>query len=183
MVGAMARLVVIAGPDLGKTFELSDTQILGRDRDATFPLADNGTSRKHIRVSRSTDGYSVIDLESKNGTWVNGDRISRSSLSEGDVIVIGETHLRIEDVRVTPSAVPPPRPSPQGSQGVEVRTAAGKIGEKALTSKKAPGHGTLDVDLSQYSPMVRWLVILGVASVVLLIAWLAWKAGGGTMPS
>lgn len=179
----MARLVVIAGPDLGKTFELSDTQVLGRDRDATFPLADNGTSRKHIRVWRSSDGYSVIDLESKNGTWVNGERISRAALSEGDVIVIGETHLRIEGAAVIPAPKSPTRPTTAGTGGVEVRTAAGKISEKAITAKKERADGALDIDISQYGPMVRWFIYLGITVLIAAIVWIAWKFGGGTMPT
>lgn len=177
----MPRLVVTAGPDAGTTFELTDTAVLGRDRDATFPLADQGTSRKHVRIWRSPEGWSAIDLGSKNGTYVNGEPVTRAALKEGDVIMIGATRMRIEGVVDMPQAAAP-RAATATGDGVEVRTAAGKIGDKALTSKKPRSDGALDVDLSQYPWWIRAAIVLGVLAVVGGIAWLAWKAGGGTMP-
>lgn len=89
---ARPMLVVESGPDLGREFVLQPGETgVGRGIDNDIILTDVSVSRKHMRVLRDDDGITVIDLGSGNGTTVNGRRVHRSFLGEGDRVEIGET--------------------------------------------------------------------------------------------
>lgn len=93
-----AYLVVARGSDRGQEFPLwGEVITIGRaSRDATWEirLTDRSVSRPHARLERRSDGYYLIDLESVNGTSLNGARVQGPApLGDGDVIGVGETHL------------------------------------------------------------------------------------------
>jgi len=90
----MPRLVVLQGPDKGKTFYTGDEPVvLGRSSEHT-PLTDNTISRRHAEL-RLVDGTWLIeDQGSSNGTYVNGVRITKPErLKWGDQIRLGSTLL------------------------------------------------------------------------------------------
>ena len=95
------RLVVTRSTVLsaGSTFEAGPVPTtIGRASDNGIALADDDyASGYHARVESGLDGISVVDLNSTNGTFVNGERISgRRRLEEGDILQIGDTELRLE---------------------------------------------------------------------------------------
>ncbi|MEE9212285.1 MAG: ATPase, T2SS/T4P/T4SS family [Phycisphaeraceae bacterium] len=67
---------------------------IGRHSDNVVVLADTLASRRHCVIERCEDGYRVRDLGSRNGTLVNGDRITTTTLSSGDTITIGNTEIQ-----------------------------------------------------------------------------------------
>ncbi len=67
--------------------------VIGRDETANFCVESSRVSRKHVLVDRNDDGYVLRDLESTNGTYVNGKRITEIPLTDGDVIVIADFEL------------------------------------------------------------------------------------------
>jgi len=69
---------------------------IGRDPDNDLPLEDNRLSRHHCRIIRTPEGIVVEDLESRNGTFVNGVPTRRHLLSAGDTVMIGGTPLSVE---------------------------------------------------------------------------------------
>jgi len=64
--------------------------VMGRGPECQLQLSDYGISRNHAKVVRSDGQYVVIDLNSRNGTRVNGARISQAVLSDGDEITLGK---------------------------------------------------------------------------------------------
>ncbi|MCA9654304.1 MAG: FHA domain-containing protein [Myxococcales bacterium] len=85
-----ALLVVLVGPDAGKRIAVGDGVIIGRDVDGRGLILDEGVSRRHMRISRQSDGTSLVeDLGSRNGTFVNGQRIEAAPLQSGDKIAVG----------------------------------------------------------------------------------------------
>lgn len=58
-------------------------------------LADDAISQTHVIVFCDDAGISVVDVASKNGTWVNGDRVLESLLVDGDLLRVGETRLQL----------------------------------------------------------------------------------------
>ena len=90
-----AMLLVQRGPDSGARFLLdSDAVSVGRHPDSDIFLDDISVSRRHGTFTRGGAGYSVADLGSLNGTYVNRDRIdSEVALSGGDEVQIGKYRL------------------------------------------------------------------------------------------
>jgi pSer/pThr/pTyr-binding forkhead associated (FHA) protein len=96
-----ARLTVVASPSLeqGSGLEVGPVAItLGRADDNSAPLPkDDYASSHHARVEAGRDGVWIVDLDSTNGTWVNGERLAgRRKLHGGDVVRVGQTELRFE---------------------------------------------------------------------------------------
>lgn len=86
----------------GQVYQLSQRQTLvGRSRRCAIILSSRLASREHCVLERSGAALTLIELGSKNGTWVNGERVARRrQLATGDEIRIGSDHLEvIESVR------------------------------------------------------------------------------------
>lgn len=112
------RLLVTAGPDRGRVFELGkdDEFLIGRSKATPTRLADPHVSRVHCQLHRAGDQFTLADNDSASGTFVNGQRVTEHRLRPGDVIAIGETQLVFEDQDVIePKTLPPdgrtPRPA------------------------------------------------------------------------
>jgi serine phosphatase RsbU (regulator of sigma subunit) len=98
----MACLVGIAGPVAGRHFTLEDHEYtLGRGSSATIRLTDPGVSRRHARLVKVTGSHEVEDLESFNGTYVNGSRVQRERLKDGDEVRICHDVFRYDADEVT----------------------------------------------------------------------------------
>jgi pSer/pThr/pTyr-binding forkhead associated (FHA) protein len=96
----MPRLVIRQGARKGAEFEVGADNpliVIGRKGTCAIQILDQKASREHAEV-RFEDGRLVLrDLESRNGTWLNGDRVdSPRQLRAGDRIRIGDTLLEVE---------------------------------------------------------------------------------------
>ena len=89
------RVVVIAGPLKDSVFELGEGEELsvGRDSTNSVRLADSSLSRRHCLIRRADDRVLLTDLESLNGTFVNGRPVREHTLADGDLIGIGDSRL------------------------------------------------------------------------------------------
>ena len=95
--GAGPRIVIVAGPHAGNTFALGTMAVIGRDPQSDVPLSnDTKTSRRHARLLREGTAYIIEDTGSTNGTFVNGQKVTRQALAPGDTVLVGSTALRIE---------------------------------------------------------------------------------------
>jgi pSer/pThr/pTyr-binding forkhead associated (FHA) protein len=65
--------------------------VIGRSPDCDVEIESNEVSREHAELSRGRAGWVVADLESRNGTFVNSERIERCAVIAGDVVRLGET--------------------------------------------------------------------------------------------
>lgn len=70
---------------------------IGRGRENSIVLDDMLVSRHHVRITADADGLILEDLGSRNGTYVNGRRVERTHLSEGDRIGIGAATFEVRD--------------------------------------------------------------------------------------
>ena len=91
------NMVIITGPSSGKKIPLLPmTMSIGREHDNNIELKDPDVGRYHARILYDRGRFVLEDLESSNGTWLNGEKISEAGLKNGDRIKIGETELAID---------------------------------------------------------------------------------------
>ena len=90
----MASLFVIQGRDQGSRFHLEEAaHSIGRTQANSIRLHDTEVSRNHAELVRRGDTYSVRDLGSSNGTFVNGRLITEHELTSGDQVQVGRSLL------------------------------------------------------------------------------------------
>jgi signal transduction histidine kinase len=82
-------LVLIAGGPLGQSFPLGPSTVIGRGPEATIRIDDGEVSRTHVRITERDGRLLLEDLESRNGTFLNGAPVSRATLTFGDRIQMG----------------------------------------------------------------------------------------------
>ena len=98
-----AFIVMGSGEDRQRV-PVGSSLIVGRASHSGCVIKDTAASRQHLEIRRTGDGYLCRDLDSRNGTTVNGARTSSCQLRDGDRILIGETLLRFElEAERTPS--------------------------------------------------------------------------------
>lgn len=83
-------LVVIRGANAGSRFAVAPGTTIGRHPDSVIFLDDVTVSRRHAEIVEDPGGLAIVDSGSLNGTYLNGDRIERHVLSEGDQVQIGK---------------------------------------------------------------------------------------------
>lgn len=93
--GVFHLLVHVQGTEMGRVRPLETEQILiGRSGDAAVVVNDDGVSRRHARMNLEGRTYVITDLNSANGTWVQGARLTEPRrLEDGDRIQLGPTLL------------------------------------------------------------------------------------------
>ncbi len=91
-------LLGVQGLAAGSTFALTGGDVtVGRDGDNEIVLAENTVSRRHARLLRDSLGqFTLTDLGSANGVYINGTRVQRAILSAGDEIKIGDNYFRFQ---------------------------------------------------------------------------------------
>ena len=88
-----ARLVLKTGAQT-RSFPLSmETQTIGRSPKNNIVITDPVVSTFHARIDRARDGFTVVDLTSTNGTFLNGKRIAEALLKPGDEVQVGSVKL------------------------------------------------------------------------------------------
>lgn len=92
------RLAVVAGPDRGMEAALGDGGHIGRQEGNELRLSDLKVSRRHARIERRSEGWTLVDLQSTNGTAVNGERVEAHRLAVGDTIEIGNTRIEVREL-------------------------------------------------------------------------------------
>jgi len=93
--GVVHHLIIVTGKNTGVYLPVPEgkTIIIGRGDDCDVRLADPMTSRHHCELKGTPKFCVLSDLESANGTFVNGSKITNKQLTRGDTIEVGGTKL------------------------------------------------------------------------------------------
>lgn len=98
----MASLRIIGDDGSERVVELRDRKLQigrGRDNDIVLPDSQKGVSRTHAELRFENGRYILVDLQSQNGTWLNGQRIERAEVPPDAEITVGEYRLRFQQTR------------------------------------------------------------------------------------
>jgi pSer/pThr/pTyr-binding forkhead associated (FHA) protein len=95
----MARLVILSEGLTGKAYELAvEKTTIGRVDDNTFPIAEASVSSHHCEILLRGSDVIVHDLNSTNGTFINGHQITgEAPLKGGQILRLGQVEMRLED--------------------------------------------------------------------------------------
>jgi pSer/pThr/pTyr-binding forkhead associated (FHA) protein len=99
-------LEALNGPLAGSVFVIENRAIIGRDADVDIQLVQKGVSRQHaVVLTNDSDSYFLMDLASKNGTFLGDESIGRQELKPGDRFRIGETDFLFREGDAPPMSV------------------------------------------------------------------------------
>jgi serine/threonine protein kinase len=140
------QLLVISGPDQGRSFALIEGQplVIGRGEAATARLSDAHVSRRHCQAIVEEGRFFVEDAGSSGGTLVNGQPITKQEICPGDVVRIGGTELRFllegnpDASTLIQPAVAPAKPKPRVTPLTEM--VGRKIGCYQIQERLATGQ-------------------------------------------
>ena len=100
-------LIPFSGSERRIPVQLGDCTTIGRDATCAISVRDSYASGRHARIDRKPGGWTLRDLNSRNGLFLNGSRVVEAPLSANDKIRIGETVFVFSDT----SSAPPPMTS------------------------------------------------------------------------
>src|SRR5437773_7174711 len=143
---AEVTIQILDGVDRGKMFHRMATPIsIGREEGNSVQLNDERVSRYHAKIQEDQGQLVLTDLESTNGTRVNGEPVPLTILRVGDRIALGRSVLLVgspEQIDKIMGTAPPP-PSPLGGQTMNL---ADQVGDK---THQAPASQELNSDLNR----------------------------------
>ena len=201
MAGAQYRLVVRQGPNTGQIFGLDKSEIsIGRDIDNDIVINDAEVSRKHARLTLEGDRYKIEDLNSTNGTYIDGQRlIGPHVMAIGEIIMFGDNVGVIFDGEPASTDVTVQSPIDLGMTPVSAIPAPVESYEKPvlppvpqMSNFPIPQQATPEVQPEQpvetdKKPINSWLlagcgcllVIVVLVIALLVIIDQPWSPGGG----
>jgi hypothetical protein len=145
-----ARLFVLAGPDVARTFDVAERAVLGRAEECEVRLQHRSVSRRHARIARQGPLWFLEDLGSTNGVVKDGQKIERVELRDGDEFELGDLPLRF---RLVPSG---PAEAGQAGEPGEIQFArasavpARPAAQPAPRARPAPGPiGVREIQLEE----------------------------------
>src|SRR5262249_31578758 len=104
----MAKLVLLSAGMTGRTHELKvDKTTIGRVEDNTCEIAEPSVSSHHCEILLRGSDVVVRDLNSTNGTFINGEKVSETVIKPGQVLRLGQIEMRLETEASAPSAAMP----------------------------------------------------------------------------
>ncbi len=126
--------LVLVSPEGDRRFALphETTQVAGRELSCALPILDPRVSRRHAEVRASESSVEIKDLGSRNGTWINGERVDEGVAAPGDVVAFGGVTFLV--VTAAEAATPRvPYPSSTASSPTIVRERSMPQRDLALT--------------------------------------------------
>ena len=108
----MAKLVILNQGMTGRAHDLNvDRTTVGRVEDNAFQIAEPSVSSHHCEIQLRGSDVMVHDLNSTNGTFINGEKITETVLKPGQTLRLGNVELRLEAEGQTALPIPPAAPA------------------------------------------------------------------------
>src|SRR5437016_6370426 len=109
----MAKLVLLSPGMTGRIHDLKvDKTTIGRVEDNTFQIAEPSVSSHHCEVLLRGSEVVVRDLNSTNGTFINGEKVTETVIKPGQVLRLGQIEIRLETEASGAASAPPPAAAP-----------------------------------------------------------------------
>jgi pSer/pThr/pTyr-binding forkhead associated (FHA) protein len=175
----MAKLVILTQGLNGRAHELNvDRTTIGRVEDNLFQIAESSVSSHHCEVLLRGSDVVIKDLNSTNGTFINGEQITESVLKPGQTLRLGQVELKLETEKAAsaPASAPAtaPAPGPAKKQGEATMVIPRGVSLSELEGGGRPPGFDTSKEFSKKRNRVGiyfWIGvgILGIIIVVLLL--------------
>jgi hypothetical protein len=168
------HIIGLRGLLTGQRFALGEAPLsFGRSAASTVVLAERQASRQHAELRREAAGYMLYDRDSRNGTFVNGERITARLLQPGDQIAIGDEVFGFETAAMaaasTASAPAEPSDAPP-APGAPVRRRAHSHKPMPRYGIRCPSCGRVIEPHHQHCPWDGALLANGQTAAVAAVA-------------
>jgi pSer/pThr/pTyr-binding forkhead associated (FHA) protein len=170
----MAKLVVLSAGLAGRTQELSaDKVTIGRVEDNTFQIAEPSVSSHHCEVFLRGSEVVVKDLNSTNGTFINGEKMTEAVLKPGQTLRLGQIEMKLEaEGAPAASAAPAPIAPSSASQKKTLDQTVVMRGVSLNELEQGPrttGFDTASRAFSKKSNKTnQWFLIGGIIAIVVI---------------
>ena len=161
----MAKLVLLSAGMTGRTHELkAEKTTVGRVEDNSFQIAEPSVSSHHCEVMLRGNDIIVKDLNSTNGTFINGEKVTEGPLKAGQILRLGQIEMRLE------TDAPPPSPKKLEQTMVMQRGVnLSELDQAARGPFDTKGTGFSKKDNKVNTIVITVCVVLGVVIAGLLI--------------
>lgn len=164
----MPRLVAQSPEFSGTSFELSGPELtVGRLEDNAISLAHASVSGHHAVLSLDEQDYVLKDLDSTNGTRVNGEKVTSQKLRRNDMVRLGNIELLYDSEHA-----PPGRPMPSLSERVNLAECATKGHPTDFINASPIKKRERGMEKSRWPLVIALLVVFAIAGM----AYFAWVA-------
>ncbi len=182
----MARLVVLNAGMAGRSHELKvDRTTVGRMEDNAFQIPEPSVSSHHCEVLLQGNEVIVKDLNSTNGSYINGEKIAEGVLKPGQTLRLGQIELRLETggaaatgTAAPGSAAPAPAPTKKVADQTLVMNRGVNLSELDQAAR-TPGFDTKSAGFSKKdnsANKIFWIVAGGVGLVILVLLVVVFSA-------
>ncbi|MGA2280451.1 MAG: FHA domain-containing protein [Verrucomicrobiota bacterium] len=184
----MAKLVILTQGLNGRAHELNvDRTTIGRVEDNLFQIAEPSVSSHHCEVLLRGSDVVIKDLNSTNGTFINGEQITESVLKPGQTLRLGQIELKLENGKAAsapasaPATTPAPGPAKKQAEATMVIPRGVSLSELEGVGRP-PGFDT-SKEFSKKRNRGGIYFWIGVGIVVIIIvvllymAWISIKSG------
>jgi pSer/pThr/pTyr-binding forkhead associated (FHA) protein len=162
----MPKLVLLSAGMTGRTHDLkAEKTTVGRVEDNSFQIAEPSVSSHHCEVLVHGNDVIVKDLNSTNGTFINGEKISESSIKPGQILRLGQIEMRLETDTAPASSKKPLDQTMVMQRGVSLTEL--ETGARRGFDTKGTGFAKKDNKVNKI--VITVCVILGVVIVILLL--------------
>jgi pSer/pThr/pTyr-binding forkhead associated (FHA) protein len=168
----MAKLVILSQGMTGRSHELkADKTTIGRVDDNTFPITEASVSSHHCEVMLRGSDVVVHDLDSTNGTFINGEKITEAVLKPGQILRLGQIELRLETEGTAAGAAAPAAPGRKGPENTVVMQQGVSLTELEVGARSGfdnKGKGFTKKDNKVNKIFLFGAIAVGVIIIVLL---------------
>lgn len=162
----MAKLVLLSAGMTGRTHDLKgEKTTVGRVEDNTFQIAEPSVSSHHCEVLLRGNDVVIHDLDSTNGTFINGEKVSESVIKPGQILRLGQVEMRLETDTPPATSKKPLDQTMVMQRGVSLTEL--ETGARRGFDTKGAGFAKKDNKVNKI--VITVCVCLGVVIVVLLV--------------
>jgi pSer/pThr/pTyr-binding forkhead associated (FHA) protein len=167
----MAKLVIQNQGMTGRAHELNvDRTTIGRVDDNTFQIADPSVSSHHCEVHLRGGEILIRDLNSTNGSFINGEKITEHALKAGQTLRLGQVELKLEaEGAAAGSSSPAPAPVKKQVDATMIMPRGVSLDQLDQGGARPPGFDTNTAFSKKSNKVNKYFIIVGIVVAVVIV--------------